>query len=191
MSQRDRAYFFGSRETVLGFPLAPFVWLAERREELEPLRRRLKRNAVPSRNIPLRSLEAKGTPRTGRRKRTADAQEQDAARALVQLQELCSSSEPDKCIQVNTLDISTQKIRISDLMLSDAHLNTLTGVPHHELLNKIVSLVEKYEEAQGLDLDSLACRLSYATAYYVASIKRSLSFDNTSLCFLCEVKDRA
>ncbi|KAL1451300.1 hypothetical protein MTO96_043866 [Rhipicephalus appendiculatus] len=149
-------------------------------DELEPLRRRLKRNAVPSRNIPLRSHEAKGTPRTGRRKHTADAQgnkgqdnlvaaeavsdgdcacvppnvpedEQDAARVLVQLQELCSSSELDKCIQVVTLDISTQKIRISDLMLSDAHLNTLTGVPHHELLNKIVSLVEKYEEANKME----------------------------------------
>ncbi|KAL1468271.1 hypothetical protein MTO96_041598 [Rhipicephalus appendiculatus] len=210
-------------------------------DELEPLRRRLKRNAVPSRNIPLRSHEAKVTPRTGRRKRTADAQgnkgqdnlvaaeavsdgdcacvppnvsedgecddqplqewlpplsssctstlqdtrtaaEQDSARVLVQLQELCSSSELDKCIQVNTLDITTQKIRISDLMLSDAHLNTLTGVPHHELLNKIVSLVEKYEEVNKMEA-SVRDRVILV----LMVLKQAMSFSCLSVLFQCSI----
>ncbi|XP_037507363.2 peroxynitrite isomerase THAP4 [Rhipicephalus sanguineus] len=43
-------------------------------DELKPLRRRLKRNAVPSQNIPLRSHEAEVRPRICRRKHTADTQ---------------------------------------------------------------------------------------------------------------------
>ncbi|KAL3199702.1 hypothetical protein MRX96_043837 [Rhipicephalus microplus] len=43
--------------------------------------------------------------------------------------------------------------------------------------------------AEGLDMDGRACRFPYFTTQNVTSVKRCLSFDNTSLCFLGEIND--
>ncbi|XP_075553280.1 uncharacterized protein LOC142585991 isoform X1 [Dermacentor variabilis] len=203
------------------------------KDGLKPLRKRLKRNAVPSQKIPMRSHEASVRPRVPRRKPPTDSQgnegqqddvsevvinedcacelpdnleeseyndppvqdwlpplssscsrttaERDAARALVELQELGHTPELNKSVQVNSLDF-TQKFRISDVLLSDAHLNTLTGVPSHALLNKIVSLVEKYEAANRMEA---SVRDRVILVFIV--LKQAMSFSCLSVLFQCSI----
>ncbi|XP_037500112.1 uncharacterized protein LOC119374115 [Rhipicephalus sanguineus] len=71
--------------------------------------------------------------------------EHTAAEALLLLQELGMASKSDKATQVNTQHECLTKFRISELIVTDAQLNTFTGIPTHQLFDSIVTIVERYE----------------------------------------------
>lgn len=108
--------------------------------------------------------------------------EHTAAEALLLLQELGMASKSDKATQVNTQHECLTKFRISELIVTDAQLNTFTGIPTHQLFDSIVTIVERYENENKMEA-SVADRV--LLVFIV--LKQATSFSCLSVLFQCSI----
>lgn len=98
------------------------------------------------------------------------------------LQELPELPSQEKAVQANVQHDCTQKLRISDFVSTNAQLRTLTGIPEHELFDRIVSLVEECEAENKMEAST---RERVLLVFIV--LKHALSFSCLATLFQCSV----